>query len=61
MKKRIFLFSILSLALATTVGAASASPSITSKNTIINQRSGGSATVREAFSVPIGLGMLNFV
>ncbi|WP_256703261.1 hypothetical protein [Paenibacillus peoriae] len=28
MKKRIFLFSILSLAIATTVGVASASPSI---------------------------------
>ncbi|MEK4732395.1 hypothetical protein [Paenibacillus sp. FSL L8-0641] len=56
MKKRIFLFSILSLAIATTVGAASASPSITSKNTIINQRSGGSATVKESFSVPKGWG-----
>lgn len=56
MKKRIFLFSILSLAIATTVGVASASPSINSKNTIINQRSWGSATVKESFSVPKGWG-----
>ncbi|ADM70491.1 hypothetical protein GMA19_02688 [Paenibacillus polymyxa E681] len=56
MKKRIFLFSILSLAIATTVGVASASPSINSKNTIINQRSEGSATVKESFSVPKGWG-----
>ncbi|MDY8023911.1 hypothetical protein UYY96_15015 [Paenibacillus polymyxa] len=56
MKKRIFLFSILSLAIATTAGAASASPSKTSGNTIISQRSGGSATVKEAFSVPKGWG-----
>ncbi|WP_258296757.1 hypothetical protein [Paenibacillus peoriae] len=56
MKKRIFLFSILSFAIATTVGVASASPSINSKNAIINQRSGGSATVKESFSVPKGWG-----
>ncbi|MGO4952941.1 hypothetical protein [Paenibacillus sp. DRB1-1] len=56
MKKRIFLFSILSLAIATTVGVASASPSIISKKNIINQRSGGSATVKESFSVPKGWG-----
>ncbi|WP_419538217.1 hypothetical protein [Paenibacillus polymyxa] len=56
MKKRIFLFLILSLSIATTIGAASASPSKTSGNNIISQRSGGSATVKEAFSVPKGWG-----
>ncbi|KAF6580031.1 hypothetical protein G9G54_07605 [Paenibacillus sp. EKM212P] len=56
MKKRIFLFSILSLAVATTVGVASASVSTTSENTIISQRSGGSATVGESFNVPKGWG-----
>ncbi|MEK3951703.1 hypothetical protein [Paenibacillus sp. FSL H7-0703] len=56
MKKRIFLFSILSLAIATTVGVASASVSTTSENTIISQRSGGSATVGESFNVPKGWG-----
>ncbi|WP_257785363.1 hypothetical protein [Paenibacillus polymyxa] len=40
MKKRIFIFSILSLAIATTIGVASASASTTSENTIISQRSG---------------------
>ncbi|WP_225999314.1 hypothetical protein [Paenibacillus sp. BJ-4] len=54
MKKRIFLFSILSLTMATTVGAASASPR--SENIIISQRSSGSATVGESFNVPKGWG-----
>ncbi|WP_420540476.1 hypothetical protein ACN92M_25425 (plasmid) [Paenibacillus polymyxa] len=56
MKKKIFLLSIISLAIAATVGVTSASPSKTSGNNIISQRSGGSATVREAFSVPKGWG-----
>ncbi|MGG4219995.1 hypothetical protein ABEW32_17460 [Paenibacillus jamilae] len=60
MKKKIFLCSILSLALTTTVGIASATPSsknvIKSENIIISQRSGGSSTVKEAFSVPKGWG-----
>lgn len=56
MKKRIFIFSILSLAIATTIGVASASASTTSENTIIPQRSGGSATVGESFNVPKGWG-----
>ncbi|MDN4106108.1 hypothetical protein [Paenibacillus polymyxa] len=56
MKKKIFSLSIISLAIATTVGVTSASPSKTSGNNIISQRSGGSATVREAFSVPKGWG-----
>ncbi len=54
MKKKIFLFLILSLSIATTVDAASSSK--TSGNNIISQRSGGSATVKEAFSVPKGWG-----
>ncbi|WP_025675715.1 hypothetical protein, partial [Paenibacillus polymyxa] len=56
MKKKIFSLSIISLAIATTVGVTSASPSKTSGNNIISQRSGGSATVREVFSVPKGGG-----
>ncbi|MEE4580536.1 hypothetical protein [Paenibacillus polymyxa] len=56
MKKKIFLLSIISLAIAATVGVTSVSPSKTSGNNIISQRSGGSATVREAFSVPKGWG-----
>ncbi|WP_235209145.1 hypothetical protein [Paenibacillus polymyxa] len=56
MKKKIFSLSIISLAIAATVGVTSASPSKTSGNNIISQRSGGSETVREAFSVPKGWG-----
>ncbi|MEJ3719970.1 hypothetical protein WGM54_18440 [Paenibacillus polymyxa] len=56
MKKKIFSLSIIFLAIAATVGVTSASPSKTSGNNIISQRSGGSATVREAFSVPKGWG-----
>ncbi|MDP1511325.1 hypothetical protein L8C07_09495 [Paenibacillus sp. CMAA1739] len=56
MKKRIFLFSVLSLSMAITVGATSASTSKTSENIIINQRSSGGATVGESFVVPKGWG-----
>ncbi|MGN8229847.1 hypothetical protein [Paenibacillus polymyxa] len=56
MKKRIFLFSVLSLSMAITVGATSASTSKTSENIIINQRSSGGATVGESFDVPKGWG-----
>ncbi|MGQ3480168.1 hypothetical protein [Paenibacillus sp. TY11] len=56
LKKIIFLFSILTLAMAAMVGTGAASASKTSGNKIISQRSGGSATVKEAFSVPKGWG-----
>ncbi|MEC0182885.1 hypothetical protein P4H61_15485 [Paenibacillus peoriae] len=56
MKKKTFLFSILSLTMTITVGATSASTSKTSENIIISQRSGGSATVGESFNVPKGWG-----
>ncbi|KJD42360.1 hypothetical protein [Paenibacillus terrae] len=56
MKKKIFLFSILSLTIAITVGAISAPTSKTRENIIINQRSGGSATVGESLNVPKGWG-----